>query len=151
MQTLVIQSGYLGLFTVSFLSATLLPLASEVFVLTMPALGFNVWLVLLFASLGNILGSVINYFVGLKGAAFVLSRYFHTPQNQLNQAKKMIRKWGAPVLFFSWVPVIGDPLTVVAGIFSVRLPRFLFWVSAGKLLRYLFILGILKKLFPGLS
>ncbi len=144
LEDIVLQFGYAGLFVVSFLSATLLPLASEAFVALMPTIGYSAGLVLLFATTGNFLGSLTNYYIGKWGSDFVLARYLKTNQEKLDRARELFRRWGAPVLFFSWIPIIGDPLTVVGGILDVRFLTFSFWVLLGKTLRYLLILGVIQ-------
>ncbi len=145
MASLVFQSGYLGLFLVSFLASTLLPLASEFFVVAMPRLGYNTWLVVLFATAGSFLGSLTNYFVGLKGTDFVLSRYISIKVETLAKAEQFYSRWGPIALFFSWVPFIGDPLTAVAGALHINLRVFIFWVLLGKTLRYLALVGLANK------
>ena len=139
------QLGYFGLFLISFLSATLLPLASEVFVVAMPTMGYDQWLIIVFATAGSFLGSLTNYFVGKKGGGFILSRYIEMKPETLERAKRFYQKWGPIALFFSWVPFIGDPLTAVAGTFHVDVRVFSFWVIFGKTLRYLVLLGIASQ------
>jgi membrane protein YqaA with SNARE-associated domain len=141
------QYGYAGLFIISFLAASLLPLSSELFVLAMPAVGYNIWLVGIVATAGNFMGALANYYVGKKGADFVMSRYFRVKQESWDRAKRFYHRWGAVALFFSWVPVIGDPLTAVAGTFNLNLSTFTFWVILGKGLRYLVLLGIATQFF----
>ena len=135
-EELVARFGYVGLFCVSFLAATLLPISSEVLVLVMVALGYSVPPVVAVATLGNSLGAVVNYYVGREGAGLLLARYLDVKPERLERARRMYGRWGSPVLFFSWVPVIGDPLTVVAGALRVNLLGCAGWVVAGKLLRY---------------
>lgn len=143
---LILQFGYFGLFVISFLSATILPLATEVFVVAMPALGYNPWLILIFGTAGNFLGSLTNYYVGLKGTDFVLGRYIQIKEKSWQRAEQFYKRWGAITLFFSWVPFIGDPLTIVAGAFHVSLRQFTFWVLLGKVFRYLVLLGIANRI-----
>ena len=147
MAELAFRFGYVGLFVATFLSATLVPLASEFVVIAMPRLGYNLWLTLLLATAGNILGSVVNYYVGLWGADFTLSRYFEMKPEMWARAERLFRRYGAAALFFSWVPIVGDPLTTVAGAFRVRFGLFLFWVAFGKTLRYILLLGIAQQAF----
>jgi membrane protein YqaA with SNARE-associated domain len=142
------QFSYLGVFLISYLSATLIPLASEAAVVAVYALGLNVWLIILFSTSGSVLGSVTNYYVGKKGTEFVLARYFQMEPATLVRAERFFERWGAVVLFFSWVPFIGDPLTLVAGIAGVDFRVFIFWVTVGKLLRQFVILGLASQLLP---
>lgn len=147
MDTLLENFGYLGLFVVSFLSATLVPLTSEVAVVGMLALGFNVYLVMITAVAGSFLGSLSNYLVGRQGTRFVLARYVRFEPRRLSQAERFFGRWGPIALFFSWVPLIGDPLTLVAGAVNVDLRSFTFWVLTGKIVRVLVVVGLALHLF----
>jgi membrane protein YqaA with SNARE-associated domain len=136
------QLGYLGLLIVSFLGASVLPLSTEAFVLGMPTVGYNVWLVALVATVGNFIGNIFNYYVGKLGGDFIFSRYVKIDPKTWERAENMYEKYGPIALFFSWVPIIGDPLTVVAGTLHMRLTTFTFWVLIGKVVRYALLLGI---------
>lgn len=136
--------GYAGLFAVSFLAATLLPLGSETAVAAMPLLGFSVPVVLAVATAGNTLGALTNYAVGRLGARTLAARWVEQHADALERGRRLYARWGAPVLFFSWVPVIGDPLTAVAGVLRAPLGSFLFWVTLGKLTRYAVVLGLVE-------
>ncbi|HLF87973.1 MAG TPA: YqaA family protein [Anaerolineales bacterium] len=140
------QFGYVGLFVISFLSATILPLFSEAFVLWMPAQGYSTWGVLLIATAGNVLGSVTNYWIGKGTSGFVFNKWIRVESKKLERAKSLYTRWGAPVLLLAWVPVIGDPLTIVAGLFQLRFTVFVVYVLTGKLLRYAALLGLLQFL-----
>ncbi len=143
-QNLVTEFGYLGMFIIAFLSSSIIPLANEVFLAAMPALGYDIWLAFLAATAGNYLGSVLNYYMGYKGGQFVLSRYFKVSPERLERAQTLYERWGAPILIMSWTPFIGDPLTVVAGLFQLNLLIFSIWVILGKALRNLAVLGLIR-------
>ncbi|MBI9075022.1 MAG: DedA family protein [Desulfatibacillum sp.] len=140
-ETLFVQFGYAGLFAVSFLAATLLPLGSEAAVALMAATGFDPAMVLIVATTGNSLGALVNYYAGKWGRKFILKKYVQAETNSLEQAERVFGRWGSPVLFFAWLPIVGDPLTVVAGILRVSLLSFIFWVVLGKGARYFLILA----------
>ncbi len=139
-QDMIFQSGYLGLFLVSFLAATLVPLGSEIFVAVMAVSGYDPWFVFAVATSGNTLGSITNYYVGKLGTNFLLSRYIKVDSQKRQKAEKMYQKWGSPILSLAWIPIIGDPLTVVAGVFNLDLWIFTFWVALGKSFRYFFVI-----------
>jgi membrane protein YqaA with SNARE-associated domain len=128
---------YFYLFTVSFFSATILPASSE---LTLVGListkDYNALTLLLSASFGNILGSTFNWFLGFNLLLFVKKKWFPFNQNQIDKASKWFKKFGLWSLLFSWAPIVGDPLTLVAGTLKVRFSIFLFLVSVGKIGRY---------------
>ncbi len=146
MQNLITEFGYIGMFIIAFLSSSIIPLANEVFLAAMPALGYNIWLSFLAATVGNYLGAVLNYYMGYKGGQFVLSRYFKVSPENMQKTKALYERWGAPILIFSWVPFVGDPLTVVAGFFQLNLVIFSVWVALGKALRNLAVLGFISSL-----
>ncbi len=127
--------GYGGLFAASFLAATLLPLSSEVVLGLLLMQGLDPVTLVLVASLGNLLGALLNYVVGRGGAVF-LRRWIEPDAERNHRALALYKRYGTISLLFAWVPIIGDPLTVVAGILKVDLRLFLFLVGTGKLARY---------------
>lgn len=145
MDEFVFQFGYLGLFIISFLAATLLPLGSELFVAAMTLSGFNVALVFVVATVGNTLGAMTNYYVGKLGAGFIFSRFIKVDQEKRQNVERIYHKWGSPALFFSWAPVVGDPLTVVAGGFNLKFSVFILWVLIGKAFRYALVILTAKN------
>jgi membrane protein YqaA with SNARE-associated domain len=146
MTEFIFSLGYFGLFAISFLSASLLPLASEAILLGMPLLGYNIWLVGLIATLGNYAGTLLNYYVGKKGSDFVLSRYIKINPKTWARAERLYQRWGPVALFFSWVPFIGDPLTAVAGALNMHIRTFTFWVLLGKGIRAVVLLGLAQPI-----
>lgn len=139
-EDLVFQFGYLGLFAVCFSAATLIPLGSEIFVTTMVLSGYNPWIIFTVSTTGNTLGSIINYYVGKYGTDFILSRYIKVDSEKRRKMEMVYLKWGSPALFFAWVPIIGDPLTVAAGGFKLKLHIFVLWVVSGKAFRYALVI-----------
>ena len=132
--------AYSSLFISSFLSSTLLPGHSEITLTTLILLEkYSQFLLIFFASFGNILGSVINWYLGFYITKFVNKSWFPLKKEQLDKASLWYLKYGKWSLFFSWVPIIGDPLTIVAGIFRVPLVIFIIIVSISKVLRYIFV------------
>ena len=132
--------AYLSLFILSFLAATLLPMSSE---LTLAGLlstnTYNSFALLGTASLGNVLGSVFNWLLGFYFLKHINKKWFPFKQNQITSTSKWFQKFGIWSLLFAWVPIIGDPLTLVAGILRVKFFLFLILVAVGKISRYFFI------------
>ena len=121
--------GYLSLFTISFLAATILPFSSELMLA----------LLITFSSLGNILGSVFNWVLGFYFIKLQNKKWFPFNQEQISKSSQWFEKYGKWSLLFAWVPIIGDPLTFVAGTMKTKFFIFLILVSIGKISRYLFI------------
>ena len=132
--------AYTSLFISSFLSSTILPGHSEITLTTFILLDkFSQFLLILFASLGNILGSIVNWYLGFYITKFIKKDWFSFQKKQLDKASSWYLKYGKWSLFLSWVPIIGDPLTIVAGMFRVPLIIFITIVSISKVLRYIFV------------
>ena len=136
-------SIYISLFITSFLAATILPLSSEVVLAGLLAATTEPWwLLIALASLGNILGSSTNWVIG-RGLATARSHpRFPIDQRRLDKAEGWYRRWGCWSLLLSWVPVIGDPLTIAAGFLREPFWIFLILVSIAKVGRYLAIAAI---------
>jgi membrane protein YqaA with SNARE-associated domain len=130
-------TAYAGLFMAAFLAATLIPAQSES-VLTglLLAGGQSPLMLVAVASLGNVLGSVLNWLIGRCVERFRERRWFPASQTQLERAQAQYQRFGYWSLLMAWVPIIGDPLTLVAGIMREPLWRFLILVSIGKVGRY---------------
>jgi len=103
---------------------------------------YNIYWLLSSASLGNILGSVFNWLLGHYLLKYLSIKWFPFNQIQIDQASNWFKKFSIWSLLFAWVPIIGDPLTLVAGILRVKFSTFLILVSIGKILRYLIVLAV---------
>jgi len=128
--------GLGGLFIASFLAATILPLSSELVLGYLLLHNYTVPGVLAVATLGNVLGALTNYGVGRAGGGLMLEKTFRVSQKEIETARHRFKTHGTLSLLLAWVPIIGDPLTVVAGMLKIRLWFFLTLVSIGKFTRY---------------
>lgn len=136
-------SSVLGLFLVSFVAATLLPAQSELGLAgLLAAEAAPVWMLILAASAGNTLGSVVNWFLGRGVARFSSRRWFPVTPSQLDRASVWYQRWGKWSLLLSWAPVIGDPLTLAAGVLREPFLPFLLLVALAKTVRYLVIAAL---------
>lgn len=136
-------SVYGGLFLVALLSASVLPLQSEaVLVGLLLSDNYPVWLLLTVASIGNVLGSLLNWYLGKYLQHFQQRRWFPVKPEQLDKASCWYLKYGKWSLLLSWVPIIGDPLTVIAGVLREPFLPFLLLVTIAKVSRYLVLAGV---------
>ena len=134
---------YAVLFLSAFAAATVLPLQSEAVLLALLAKGHHSASALLFfASLGNILGAYVNWYLGLKIEHYKDKKWFPLSAQQMTRAQLSYQKYGYWTLLLSWVPIIGDPITLIAGLLKENFTRFLLLVSLAKVGRYLFLYGI---------
>lgn len=137
-QSVLLNYGYAGLFLASFLASTVLPFGSEGIVMLLVYEKFNVLAVVMVASVGNFLGACTSYYIGLKGRGYI-EKYLRIDPRDIEKAEKYFSRYGSWVLLFTWLPLIGDALTVTGGILRLRFVVFSVFVFAGKFLRYLII------------
>jgi membrane protein YqaA with SNARE-associated domain len=136
-----IDLGYFGLFIVCFLSATILPLTSEGVLILFLLASFDPTMCLIVATLGNTLGGLTNYWLGMIGKPDMLKKYFKKPSNY-DRLVSSVDKYGYWLGLLSWTPILGDPLTIALGFFRVRFLPFLILMILGKFLRYYLIIFI---------
>lgn len=130
-------AGYLGLFFAAFGAATLLPLQSEaVLVGLLVSDRYWLWGLLAVATLGNVLGSLVNWWLGRRLERFQGRRWFPVSPAHMTCARAHYQRYGHWSLLLSWLPVIGDPLTLIAGVMREPLGRFLLIVTFAKGARY---------------
>lgn len=128
---------YFALFMNALVAATLLPAYSEVTFAALLASGRgDPTLLFLAATTGNTLGAVINWWLGRGIAHFREKRWFPLKHEQFERTAGFFKKYGRWSLLMAWVPIIGDPLTIVAGTFRVPLGWFIILVGVGKAARY---------------
>ena len=136
---------YLSLLFISFLAATILPFSSE---LTLAGListsNYDNLLLLVFASFGNVLGSVFNWGLGFYARNLTIKKWFPFKETQIERSSKWFSKFGKWSLLFAWVPIVGDPLTFVAGLLRVRFLDFIILVAIGKVSRYFIIFYLMS-------
>ena len=131
---------YASLFISSFLSSTILPGHSELILTTFIFFKkYPIIDLIFFASIGNILGSILNWCIGYFLTNLKDRKWIPINKTQLTRASSWFLKYGKWTLCLSWVPLIGDPLTIIAGIFRVPIYTFILIVSLAKTMRYVFI------------
>lgn len=120
--------------------ATIVPFGSEMYFATLLSFNkYNNLLLLIAASIGNVLGSVFNWVCGYYVNYFIKKPWFPIKQDKIVKGTEIFNKYGKWSLLLSWVPFIGDPITFVAGTLRFSLVPFLILVSIGKVGRYLVI------------
>ena len=136
-------SGYLGLFLAAFGAATLLPMQSEaVLVGLLLTDRYAAWTLLAVATTGNVLGSALNWLLGRSIEHYRHKRWFPVSEDKLEQAQQAYHRFARWSLLRSWVPIIGDPLTVVAGVMREPFWNFLLIVTLAKATRYLVLAAL---------
>ena len=134
---------YLAVFASAFLAATILPAASEVVLVGSSAVeGANITALLAVASVGNTLGSVVNWLVGRFLLRWRERPWFPIGAAALERATAWFARFGVWSLLLAWLPIVGDPLTLVAGVLRVNFWLFVALVALGKTARYALVLGV---------
>jgi membrane protein YqaA with SNARE-associated domain len=128
--------GIIGLFIAAFLAATILPLSSEIVLGALLLNGGAPVTLIAVATIGNVLGSSTNYALGYWASLGVIKKWLKMSEEEFVRAERRFQTYGLASLLFAWVPIIGDPLTVMAGILRIRLLWFILLVTTGKLARY---------------
>jgi membrane protein YqaA with SNARE-associated domain len=139
MTSFIANFGYVGLMAFCFLAATVFPVASEAALVAALALKMPAIPSLVFATIGNCAGIVFNYWVGSKVEEKLLRQ--HLQKRPLARAYSFMQRWGKWSLLLSWLPVIGDPMTYLAGALKINFYLFIFVASGLRFLRYLIIVG----------
>jgi membrane protein YqaA with SNARE-associated domain len=136
-------SGYLGLFLAAFGAATLIPMQSEAVLAGLLVSGnYSVSMLLVVATAGNVLGSALNWLLGRYIEHFRHKRWFPVSDDKLGRAQRAYHRYGRWSLLLSWVPIIGDPLTMIAGVMREPFWSFLLIVLLAKAARYLVLAAV---------
>ncbi|MCG7599347.1 DedA family protein [Halomonas sp. McH1-25] len=139
------MTGYFGLFTSSFLAATLLPFYSEVLLAGLFRAGYEFWLLLAVATAGNTLGAAVNWALGRYLEHYKDRRWFPFKEKKLGHAQRWFNRFGVWSLLLAWLPVGGDALTFIAGLLRVSFPIFFVLTAIGKGARYLVVLLAMQQ------
>jgi membrane protein YqaA with SNARE-associated domain len=138
-------AAYLSMFSSALVAATLLPAQSEAVLVSLVLGGAQpVWALVTVASAGNVLGAVINWVLGRSIERFRDRRWFPVGPAALASAQTRYQRWGKWSLLLSWMPIIGDPLTLAAGFLREPLPVFLVIVTIAKTTRYLVLVALIQ-------
>ncbi|MBI6576771.1 DedA family protein [Pseudomonas viridiflava] len=139
-------SSYFGLFMAALGAATLLPMQSETVLAGMLlSQAYPAAVLLSVATAGNVLGSILNWLLGRSIIRLRHKRWFPASEAQLEKAQRFYLKYGYWSLLLSWVPLIGDPLTLIAGVLREPLWRFVLIVTVAKGVRYLLVAALVTR------
>lgn len=134
---------YLSLFISAFAAATILPAQSEALLAYQVSISPDAVVQLVaIATLGNVLGATFNWWLGRLTENLRAKKWFPVNEKQLQKAERFYGRYGRYSLLLSWVPIIGDPITIVAGILREPLLSFVLLVTIAKCARYVFVVGL---------
>jgi membrane protein YqaA with SNARE-associated domain len=129
--------GLIGLFFASFLAATFLPFSSEAIFLYLQSEGISIYQIIAIATIGNGLGSILNYYIGRLGKLEWGEKYLKISNKDLSKVEKIVLKYGPCSAILCWLPIIGDPLALCLGMFKTEPKTTFCFIFNGKALRYI--------------
>ena len=137
---ILIGYGYWGMFVAAFLAGSFFPFSSEVVMVALNAAGLNGWQLIIYGTMGNVLGGIFNYCVGKQGKMEWIEKYLHVKKESLDRAERFMGGHGALMGFFSFLPLLGSAITIVLGLTRANIPLSLISVTLGKFLRYVLLI-----------
>ncbi len=140
--------GYWGMFAGALLAGSFIPFSSETLLVAFIAAGLRPWELLIYASLGNVGGSMLNYSIGRLGKIEWTMKYLHVKPKNLDKAQKIISYHGAWIGFFAFLPIIGTAITILLGYMRANPAISVTSITIGKVLRYVIIVYGAALIFP---
>ena len=137
---LLIDYGYWGMLLAAFLAGSFFPFSSEAVMIALLAAGLQPWPLVAYGTVGNVLGSVVNYGIGRMGRTEWIERYLHVSEERMEQAQRFMRGRGAWMGFFAFLPVLGSAITIALGLMRANPITTFISITIGKLLRYVILI-----------
>lgn len=133
------QYGYWGMLIAAFLAGSFFPFSSEAVMLGFMAAGLDNWPLIIYGTIGNVLGSLFNYGVGHLGRLDWVERYLHVKKKDLDKAQRFMASRGAWMGFFAFLPILGSAITIMLGFMRSNFIISMLSITIGKLLRYVIL------------
>lgn len=137
----LLNYGYWGMLVAAFLAGSFFPFSSEAVMLGLFAAGLKAEPLIIYGTIGNVLGSLFNYSVGRMGRMEWIERYLHVKQVSLDKAKRFMAGHGAWIGFFAFLPIIGSAITICLGLMRANIAISTVSITIGKLLRYVILMA----------
>ena len=143
---LLIENGALGMFLAAFLAGSFLPFSSEVVMIALLTAGTPATELLIWGTLGNVLGALFNYFIGSLGKEEWIQQWTKVSPEKLEKGKRKVRKYGSWAGLLAWIPILGSVITVAMGYLRTNLLYSVFNIAVGKFARYAILISAYKAL-----
>lgn len=144
---LLTTNGYWGMLLAAFLAGSFIPYSSEAVMLMLLAAGLDPWGLILYGTIGNVMGSVLNYYIGRMGKTEWIEKYLHVSQDKMAKAERFVAGRGAMMGFFAFIPILGSAITILLGLMRSNPIITLLSITLGKFLRYYILVFGVKLLF----
>ena len=146
LQQLLIENGALGMFLAALLAGSFLPFSSEVVMIALLTAGTPATELLIWGTLGNVLGALFNYFIGSLGKEEWIQQWTKVSPEKLEKGKRKVRKYGSWAGLLAWIPLLGSVITVAMGYLRTNLLYSVFNIAVGKFARYAILISAYKAL-----
>lgn len=132
--------GYWGMLLAAFLAGSFFPFSSEAVMVGLMAAGLDPWLLMVYGTVGNVLGSVLNYGVGRLGKTEWFEKYLHVKPKDMRRAERFMHGRGAWMGFFAFIPLLGSAITILLGLMRANVVITFIAITLGKLFRYIILI-----------
>lgn len=137
---LLTSYGYTGMLLAAFLAGSFFPFSSELVMAGLMATGLDPWQLMIYGTIGNVLGSIFNYCVGRMGKPEWIEKYLHVKKADIDKAERFMKGRGAWMGFFAFLPVLGSAITIALGFMRANVVITFVSITLGKILRYLIVI-----------
>ena len=144
---LLISYGYWGMLVTAFVAGSFFPFSSEAVMTGLLAAGLDPWGLIIYGTIGNVMGGMFNYFVGRQGRMEWIEKYLHVKQYDLERAQHFMAGRGAWMGFFAFIPILGSAITIALGLMRANIPISISSMAIGKFLRYVLLVYGVQWLF----
>ncbi len=137
---LLTSYGYWGMLLAAFLAGSFFPFSSEAVMVGLMAAGLDPWSLMIYGTVGNVLGSVVNYCIGRLGRTEWFEKYLHVSPESMDRARRFMRGRGAWMGFFAFIPLLGSAITILLGLMRANPVITFISITLGKIFRYLVLI-----------
>lgn len=137
---ILISYGYWGMLITAFIAGSFFPFSSEAVMMGLMAAGLDPWGLVVYGTIGNVLGSMFNFFVGHMGKVEWIEKYLHVSKEKMDKAIRFMGGRGAWMGFFAFLPVLGSAITIALGLMRANIPISITSITIGKFLRYVILI-----------
>lgn len=137
---LLSQFGYWGMLLAAFLAGSIFPFSSEAVIVALMATGLDPWQLMIYGTIGNVLGSVVNYGIGRMGKMEWIEKYLHVKKEDLDRAHRFMAGRGSWMGFFAFLPVLGSAITIALGLMRSNIVITFIAITLGKIVRYVILI-----------
>ena len=132
--------GYLGMLVAAFLAGSVFPFSSELVMTALMATGLDPWQLMIYGTIGNVLGSALNYCIGRLGKVEWFEKYLHVKPKDMERAERFMAGRGAWMGFFAFLPVLGSAITILLGLMRANVVISFVAITLGKIFRYIILI-----------